>query len=291
MALLGGTKKVLFSATRKQGIPCLHGCPSLAGMSSLDPKFKGHGIKKTSSANFLSLLLCLSTQDYLDNFWPDLKAAHDLFDSILQSRRERENESQENKGKEYAEHVPIEALEAGIKSGRYIQGVLNVNKHRAQVEAFVRLQGASNKEKDLKTDVLIYGTKARNRAIHGDVVAVELLPRSEWKGRTAALCENEAEEKTSGEACCEPMPTGKVVGILQKNWRDYVVTFPSKEENQSHGKSTQKILVTPWDYRIPKIRISTQQADALQVEIYLVCKNPTSASLFLVICTATALVF
>ncbi|KAH0620103.1 hypothetical protein JD844_014705 [Phrynosoma platyrhinos] len=194
----------------------------------------------------------ISFKDYLDNFWPDLKAVHELFDSILQSQRERENESQENKGKEYAEHVPIEALEAGIKSGRYIQGVLNVNKHRAQVEAFVRLQGASNKE------------KARNRAIHGDVVAVELLPRSEWKGRTAALCENETEEKTSGEAYCEPMPTGKIVGILQKNWRDYVVTFPSKEENQSHGKSTQKILVTPWDYRIPKIRISTQQADALQ---------------------------
>lgn len=56
-----------------------------------------------------------------------------------------------------------------------------------------------------------------------------------------------------------------MVGILQKNWRDYVVTFPSKEEVQSQGKNAQKILVTPWDYRIPKIRISTQQAEALQV--------------------------
>ena len=55
------------------------------------------------------------------------------------------------------------------------------------------------------------------------------------------------------------------MGILQKNWRDYVVTFPSKEEVQSQGKNAQKILVTPWDYRIPKIRISTQQAEALQV--------------------------
>ncbi|KAJ7311275.1 hypothetical protein JRQ81_006890 [Phrynocephalus forsythii] len=206
----------------------------------------------------------ISFKNYLDNFWPDLKAAHELFDSIVQSRRERESESQENNGKEYAEHVAVEALEAGIKSGRYIQGVLNVNKHRAQVEAFVRLQGASNKETDLKTDVLIYGTKARNRAIHGDVVAVELLPKNEWKGRTAALCENEMEDKTSGEVHCEPMPTGKVVGIIQKNWRDYVVTFPSQEESQSHGKNVQKILVTPWDYRIPKIRISTQQAEALQ---------------------------
>lgn len=60
-------------------------------------------------------------QNYLDNFWPDLKAAHELCESILQSRRERENESQESHGKEYPEHLPLEVLEAGIKSGRYTQ--------------------------------------------------------------------------------------------------------------------------------------------------------------------------
>ncbi|XP_004711991.1 DIS3-like exonuclease 1 isoform X1 [Echinops telfairi] len=206
----------------------------------------------------------ISFKSYLDNFWPDLKAAHELCDSILQTRRERESESQESHGKEYPEHLALEVLEAGIKSGRYIQGILNVNKHRAQMEAFVRLQGASSKDSDLASDILIHGMKARNRSIHGDVVAVELLPRDEWKGRTAALCENDNEDKASGESPSEPMPTGKVVGILQKNWRDYVVTFPSKEEVQSQGKNAQKILVTPWDYKIPKIRISTQQAEALQ---------------------------
>ncbi|XP_012865360.1 PREDICTED: DIS3-like exonuclease 1 [Dipodomys ordii] len=146
----------------------------------------------------------ISFKNYLDNFWPDLKAAHELCDSILQSRREKESENQESHGKEYPEHLPAEVLEAGVKSGCYVQGILNVNKHRAQIEAFVRLQGASCKD------------------------------------------------------------SGRVVGILQKNWRDYVVTFPSKEEVQSQGKNAQKVLVTPWDYRIPKIRISTQQAGALQ---------------------------
>ncbi|XP_005393761.2 PREDICTED: DIS3-like exonuclease 1 [Chinchilla lanigera] len=206
----------------------------------------------------------ISFKDYLDNFWPDLRAAHELCESILQSRRERESESQEGRGREYAEHLPLEVLEAGIKSGRYVQGTLNVNKHRAQIEAFVRLQGASSKDSGLASDILIHGVKARNRAIHGDVVVVELLPKGEWKGRTGALCDNDSEDKASGEAPSDPMPTGRVVGILQKNWRDYVVTFPSKEEIQSQGKNAQKILVTPWDYRIPKIRISTQQAEALQ---------------------------
>ncbi|XP_036161379.1 DIS3-like exonuclease 1 isoform X4 [Myotis myotis] len=206
----------------------------------------------------------ISFKNYLDNFWPDLKAAHELCDSILQSRRERENESQESHRKEYPEHLPLEVLEAGIKSGRYIQGILNVNKHRAQIEAFVRLQGASSKDSGLVSDILIHGMKARNRSIHGDTVVVELLPKSEWKGRTVALCENDSDDKATGDSPSEPMPTGRVVGILQKNWRDYVVTFPSKEEVQSQGKNAQKILVTPWDYRIPKIRISTQQAEALQ---------------------------
>ena len=71
-------------------------------------------------------------QNYLDNFWPDLQAAHELCESILQSRRERENESQESHGKEYPEHVPLEVLEAGIKSGRYIQVRVGMeSQHRA----------------------------------------------------------------------------------------------------------------------------------------------------------------
>ncbi|KAJ7420904.1 hypothetical protein WISP_45979 [Willisornis vidua] len=215
----------------------------------------------------------ISFKNYLDNFWPDLKAAHELFDSILQARRERESESQENHGKEYPEHLPLEILEAGIKSGRYLQGTLNVNKHRAQLEAFVRLQGFGSKDTELESDILIYGAKARNRAIHGDVVVVELLPLQEWKGRTVALCENESEDKAPADTTGDPMPTGKVVGIIQKNWRDYVVTFPSKEETQSQGRNAQKVLVTPWDYRIPKIRISTQQAEALQKTVKSVFIN------------------
>lgn len=62
---------------------------------------------------------------------------------------------------------------------------------------------------DLLSDILIHGTKARNRSIHGDVVVVELLPKNEWKGRTAALCENDNEDKSSGESPSEPMPTGE----------------------------------------------------------------------------------
>lgn len=65
-------------------------------------------------------------------------------------------------------------------------------------------------------------------------------------------------------------PLGRVVGIVQRNWRDYVVTFPPREELQTQSRNSQKVLVIPWDCRIPKIRISTQQAEALQVTLSFV---------------------
>lgn len=107
------------------------------------------------------------------SFWPDLQAAHDLYNSIAQTLQERESEGVE---KVYTEHLPAEVLEAGIKSGRYIQvsashscylnqisflvvayggyipthsfplqGILSVNKHRAKNEAFVRYEGSASK--------------------------------------------------------------------------------------------------------------------------------------------------
>lgn len=203
----------------------------------------------------------ISVQDYLQNFWPELQAAHDLYGSISQALQEKESEGTE---REYTEHLPAEVLEAGIKSGRYIQGTLNISKHRAHSEATVMTEGLSTKNTDLSLGVLVCGGKNRNRAVHGDVVVVELLRKSEWRAKDEALTEGQAEEKSVEESDSKPMPTGRVVGILQRNWRDYVVTFPPREGPPSQSRNSQRILAVPWDHRIPKIRISTQQADALQ---------------------------
>ncbi|CAL1604420.1 unnamed protein product [Knipowitschia caucasica] len=214
----------------------------------------------TQYSSLYSGVYVISMQEYLHNFWLDVHAAHELYSSITQAALGRENEGSE---KEYIEHLPSELLEAGIKSGRYVQGILNVNKHRAQLEALVTAQGFSNKSTELSRDVLVLGIKHRNRAIHGDSVVVELLPRGEWRGRNTALTEAQGEERSAEAPRSQPMPTGHVVGILQRNWRDYVVTFPPRDTpNQS--RNSQKILTVPWDHRIPKIRISTQQADTLQ---------------------------
>uniref|UniRef100_A0A8D3E4M7 DIS3-like exonuclease 1 n=1 Tax=Scophthalmus maximus TaxID=52904 RepID=A0A8D3E4M7_SCOMX len=207
-------------------------------------------VTRYSSLN--SGVYVISVRDYLQNFWPELRAAHELHASVCQALQEKEGEVRE---RQYAEHLPPEVLEAGIKSGRYVQGTLNVSKHRAQTEASIMTEGFSNKSTD-SWCVLVHGDKHRNRAVHGDVVAVELLPKSEWRGKVTALSEGQGAEP-SGE-------DGRVVGVLQRNWRDFVVTFPPRDGTQPQSRNSQRILAVPWDHRIPKIRISTQQADALQ---------------------------
>lgn len=62
----------------------------------------------------------------MQNFWPELQAAHDLYGSISQALQEKESEGTE---REYTEHLPAEVLEAGIKSGRYIQVQLTCRVH------------------------------------------------------------------------------------------------------------------------------------------------------------------
>lgn len=69
---------------------------------------------------YLNVLKCvpLLRQDFLQDFWPGLKAAHELYSSISQALQAKESEGSQ---KEYVDHLPVEILEAGIKSGRYLQ--------------------------------------------------------------------------------------------------------------------------------------------------------------------------
>lgn len=45
----------------------------------------------------------------------------------------------------------------------------------------------SGKKGDRDADILIMGMSSRNRAVHGDLVVVEILPRSQWLARSQAL--------------------------------------------------------------------------------------------------------
>ena len=82
---------------------------------------------------------------------------------------------------------------------------------------------------DKQEEVLIAGGVCRNRGVHGDLVAVQLLPKSEWKSKLNRLSkQKEGEEGKSGdgeeteapeekwERRADVCPTGKVVAIIAR---------------------------------------------------------------------------
>ena len=67
----------------------------------------------------------------------------------------------------------MDALNAGIKSGGLHQGYFNASQYNY-------LEGTVNVH-SLNRPVLLVGRAAMNRSVQGDLVVVELLPKSQWK--------------------------------------------------------------------------------------------------------------
>ncbi|XP_033109550.1 DIS3-like exonuclease 1 [Anneissia japonica] len=200
----------------------------------------------------------MSLSQYLSLFWPNLTEAKDMFESLAASLL---LSKQKGGNKQYDNHFPPEVLQMHVKSSdQYFEGILNVNKHHAQKEAFIH--GFGQKELKLDSDILVSGITDRNRAIHGDRVVVQLLPKSRWKGRISSLTQDNENEDDCEEKEC--LPTARVVGIIQRNWRDYVATLPKEERHNVQSGKAEAVLVIPFDYRIPKIRITTSQVSSLQ---------------------------
>ncbi|XP_006639445.1 exosome complex exonuclease RRP44 [Lepisosteus oculatus] len=182
----------------------------------------------------------------------------------LALKSEENNESDRGKIL-FPEHLPLSKIQAGIKSGRLLQGTFRANRDNyLEASVFVHRDG----EEDV--EVLIQGLRSLNRAVHQDVVAVELLPKSEWAAPSSVVLEDEGPKEDENEdekenilksVASEKMlkPTGRVVGIIKRNWRPYCGML-----SKSHIKEATKHLFTPADRRIPRIRIETRQASALE---------------------------
>ncbi|XP_066912186.1 DIS3-like exonuclease 1 isoform X2 [Clytia hemisphaerica] len=218
-------------------------------------------------------IFVMSMTDYINGFWPDLNEAKDLMESLSSINDVEELNIGASICKEFHEYFPNQVLEAGIKSGRFFANYLKVNKHRPMMEAFIqkgdgKISSSSTSTNNI-SQVLIHGTAARNRAVDGDSVVVELLPESQWKSRSTSIHQHSESNSSSTNQhndSDDKMATGRVVGVLQRNLRDYVVSIPEEEINSR----SSKVLVVPWDRKIPKIRITTRQKDRLTTERFVV---------------------
>uniref|UniRef100_A0A3Q3WEL5 Protein DIS3 homolog n=1 Tax=Mola mola TaxID=94237 RepID=A0A3Q3WEL5_MOLML len=207
-----------------------------------------------------SSLLVYKCEEYIKS----LIANPELVDRLALSNDDK-NEISSSKVL-FPEHLPLSKIQAGIKSGCFLQGTFRASRDN-YLEATVFVQG----EGEDSTEVLIQGLQNLNRAVNQDVVAVQLLPQSQWVAPSSVVLqdegtakddsaeeEEEEEEKLKISAEVARKPTGKVVGIIKRNWRPFCGML-----NVSQIKESTRHLFTPADRRIPRIRIETRQASAL----------------------------
>ncbi|XP_037076242.1 virulence protein SSD1-like [Pollicipes pollicipes] len=79
----------------------------------------------------------------------------------------------------FEEYATIFDVQQGLKKGQLVEGVLRINA-KSYKDAYISAP-------DGLTDIYVGGVRDRNRALHGDVVAVELRPQHEWKVLENAL--------------------------------------------------------------------------------------------------------
>ena len=173
----------------------------------------------------------------------------------------------------------------GVKAGTMHQGIFNVSPYN-YLEGSVHVPAFDKA-------LLVLGRENSNRAVSGDVVVVEVLPKDQWKAPSSKIIEEETLNKNDnadvedGEAVItererralqeevkrvqgqsiegRPQPTARVVGIIKRNWRQYVghIDKDSVKSTSKQSRSQQTVFLVPMNKRIPKIRVRTRQAGEL----------------------------
>jgi exosome complex exonuclease DIS3/RRP44 len=129
-----------------------------------------------------------------------------------------------------------------------------------------------------------------NRGVQGDIVVVEVFDKKEWKApadevvdQDMTLKDDDAEGPEDKEDDIDEMaareleilqeksrsrdkqPTGRVVGIIKRNWRAYVchIDGTSLSSSNATSLSLQTVFATPVSRLLPRIRLRTRQAPSL----------------------------
>ena len=184
----------------------------------------------------------------------------------------------------YPEYYSVSKINTGIKAGTLHQGIFNVSTYN-YLEGSVHVPA-------FEKSLIILGRDNSNRAVSGDVVVIELLPQSQWKSPSIKVVDEEAVNRDEnadaedGETVFtererralqdevkkihgrtsegRPQPTAKIVGIIKRNWRQYVGHIDGGSTDAARqGRKQQTVFLVPMDRRIPRIRIRTRQVGEL----------------------------
>ncbi|KAF2733192.1 RNB-domain-containing protein [Polyplosphaeria fusca] len=220
----------------------------------------------------------------LSDFVSGLENADELLDMISAAQERREVRSAKTEVF-YPEYFTMSKMMTGVKAGTLHQGIFNVSPYN-YLEGSVHVPAFDK-------SLLILGRENSNRAVSGDLVVVEVLPQDQWKAPSTKIIEeetlnkNDNPEAEDGENVISererralqeavkrvhgqstegrPQPTARVVGIIKRNWRQYVghIDRDSVRSTSKASRTQQTVFLIPMDKRIPKIRIRTRQAGEL----------------------------
>ena len=159
----------------------------------------------------------------------------------------------------YPEHLKLSQINTGVKSGKYKQGKLYISRENY-------LEGKIMCSDVEKGEILIQGRLNLNRAVHEDIVAVEMFSKSDWTNPSDVVLDVSVQpgaeitdsKKVNASKTSHRLPTGKIIGIIKRSWRPYCGIL----ENFGNPGMTRH-LFTPAERRIPRIRIETRQAQTL----------------------------
>ncbi|EGC33012.1 hypothetical protein DICPUDRAFT_155003 [Dictyostelium purpureum] len=184
-----------------------------------------------------------------------------LVDKLSDPSEDHIKDTDESKKFQFLEHKPLSVLTEEIKNGKLVQGVFRTS--------ITNYREATVSDRANERDILIQGIDNINRAVDGDIVAIELFEESKWNApSTIIMLESEGVEQDDDSIAKDAMvankkPTGRVVGIIKRNWKPYcgAVEFKGDGSNQSTG--LHFLFFIPVDKRIPKIRIKSRQVSNL----------------------------
>lgn len=221
----------------------------------------------------------------LKEYVQSLENADELIDMIPETQ-DREISRQKQPGEHlYPEYFTMSKMMTGVKNGLLHQGNFNVSPYN-YLEGSIRVPA-------FPKALLILGRENINRAVDGDVVVVEVLPKDQWKEPSTQIIEEEALTKNENADAEEgedfipekerkalqeevkrtqqkgteghAQPTAKVVGVIKRNWRQYVghIDQSSVSQSANQGRKQESVFLIPMDKKIPKIRLRTRQVGEL----------------------------
>lgn len=217
-------------------------------------------------------LLASSIGDYVRSLpgHPQLqdRLAHTTFDAA------------DSKARLFPVHLMPSQIHERIASGSLKQGTFQASREN-YLEGSVNVEGFDK-------FVLVQGRDGLNRAVDGDVVAVEMLPESEWTGPSEIVLQDDGQDDGVDQAredgaemslagrttsaqpvdVAERQPTGRIVGIIRRKWRQYCGIL-----QPSLVKGSQWHLFVPAERKVPKVRINTRQAELLQSQRIIVAMD------------------